>query len=37
MTLERDKPWFAQRLGVASWLDGQFSAADLMMVSVLLR
>jgi len=53
--LERDKPWFAERLAVldnqvrvrlgelsrrlgdADWLDGAFSAADLMMVHVLLR
>ena len=53
--LERDKPWYAQRLplvedrirdrldelsarlGDADWLDGAFSAGDLMMVSVLLR
>jgi glutathione S-transferase len=53
--LERDKPWFAERLplvedrvrgrlgplsvrlGDADWLDGAFSAGDLMMVSVLLR
>ena len=53
--LERDKPWFAERLplvedrvrarlkqlsarlGDADWLDGGFSAGDLMMVSVLLR
>jgi glutathione S-transferase len=53
--LERDKPWFEQRLPVvenrlrdrltelshrlcdANWLDGAFSAGDLMMVSVLLR
>jgi len=53
--LERDKPWFAERLplvqsrvrerldrlavrlGEAEWLDGPFSAGDLMMVSVLLR
>jgi glutathione S-transferase len=53
--LERDKPWYAERLplveervhcklnqlsarlGGAEWLDGPFSAADLMMVSVLLR
>jgi len=53
--LERDKPWYAERLplveervhcklnqlsarlGGAEWLDGRFSAADLMMVSVLLR
>ena len=53
--LERDKPWYEQRLplvkdrvrarleqlshrlGDADWLDGQFSAGDLMMVSVLLR
>jgi glutathione S-transferase len=54
-TVERDKPWSAQRmplvedrvrdrlgqlsrrLGDADWLDGAFSAGDLMMVSVLLR
>ena len=53
--LERDKPWFAERLplvedrvrgrlnplsvrlGDADWLDGAFSAGDLLMVSVLLR
>jgi glutathione S-transferase len=53
--LERDKPWFADRLpildervrtrlgqlsarlGDAEWLDGDFSAGDLMMVEVLLR
>jgi glutathione S-transferase len=53
--LERDKPWYAERLplvedrvrntldqlasrlGDADWLDGPFSAGDLMMVSVLLR
>src|SRR6202020_216827 len=53
--LERDKPWYAERLplvearlgdrldqlslrlGGADWLDGAFSAGDLMMVSVLLR
>jgi glutathione S-transferase len=53
--LERDKPWYAQRLpvveervrvrlgelsgrmGDADWLDGAFSAGDLMMVAVLLR
>lgn len=28
---------FSRRLGDASWLDGAFSAGDLMMVSVLLR
>jgi glutathione S-transferase len=27
----------ASRLGDAAWLDGEFSAGDLMMVSVLLR
>jgi glutathione S-transferase len=27
----------AARIGNADWLDGAFSAADLMMVSVLLR
>ncbi|GGX80714.1 glutathione S-transferase [Pseudoduganella dura] len=55
MLLERDKPWYqerlplvearvrdclgqlATRLGDAEWLDGPFSAGDLMMVSVLLR
>ena len=55
MILERDKPWYEQRLraledsirtrlgdlsrrlGDADWLDGAFSAGDLMMVSVLLR
>lgn len=53
--LEREQPWYAQRLpmldqrvharlaplsawlGKAPWLDGEFSAGDLMMVSVLLR
>ncbi|WP_064686249.1 glutathione S-transferase family protein [Rhizobium bangladeshense] len=53
--LERDQPWFEQRLrslensirkrldslsarlGDADWLDGAFSAGDLLMVSVLLR
>jgi glutathione S-transferase len=53
--LERDKPWYAERLpivegrirerlaplsvrlGDADWIDGAFSAGDLMMVSVLLR
>ena len=53
--LERDKPWFEERLpildsrvrnrlgqlsarlGDAEWLDGGFSAGDLMMVEVLLR
>jgi glutathione S-transferase len=53
--VERDKPWFEQRLpivedrlrsrlgelsdrlGEAEWLDGEFSAGDLMMVAVLLR
>lgn len=53
--LERDEPWFEQRLaaldriirtrlgdlsrrlGDADWLDGAFSAGDLLMVSVLLR
>jgi glutathione S-transferase len=53
--LERDAPWYEQRLpvvvarvqerldelctslGDAKWLDGAFSVADLMMVSVLLR
>ncbi|WP_293905724.1 glutathione S-transferase family protein [Phenylobacterium sp.] len=53
--VERDKPWYAQRLpmledrvrarlgelsrrlGEADWLDGAFSAGDLLMVSVLLR
>jgi len=53
--LERDKPWYQERLplvadrvrgplkqlsarlGDADWLDGAFSAGDLMMVSVLLR
>ena len=55
LLLERDKPWYAERLplvkdrvrdrlvqlsarlGNADWLDGAFSAGDLMMVSVLLR
>ncbi|MCK5746365.1 MAG: glutathione S-transferase family protein [Oricola sp.] len=53
--LERDEPWFEQRLrrleetirkrldglsnrlGGAEWLDGGFSAGDLMMISVLRR
>ncbi|API52473.1 glutathione S-transferase [Rhizobium leguminosarum] len=53
--LERDKPWYDQRLsaleasirkrlgdlsrrlGDADWLDGAFSAGDLLMVTVLLR
>ncbi|WOS63522.1 glutathione S-transferase family protein [Sinorhizobium fredii] len=53
--LERDEPWYEQRLrvledsirkrlsdlsrrlGDADWLDGAFSAGDLLMVSVLLR
>ncbi|APO75142.1 glutathione S-transferase protein [Rhizobium etli 8C-3] len=53
--LERDEPWYEQRLrvledsirkrlgglssrlGDAAWLDGEFSAGDLLMVSVLLR
>jgi glutathione S-transferase len=53
--LERDEPWYEQRLrvledsirkrladlsarlGDADWLDGAFSAGDLMMVHVLLR
>ena len=53
--LERDKPWYEQRLrfledsiqkrlgdlsgylGDADWLDGAFSAADLLMVTVLRR
>ncbi|NKK63316.1 glutathione S-transferase family protein [Rhizobium leguminosarum] len=55
MILERDKPWYDQRLsaledsirkrltdlsrrlGDADWLDGTFSAGDLLMVTVLLR
>jgi glutathione S-transferase len=55
MILERDKPWYDERLhaledsirkrlgalsrriGDADWLDGEFSAGDLLMVSVLLR
>ncbi|MBY5364151.1 glutathione S-transferase family protein [Rhizobium leguminosarum] len=55
MILERDKPWYDQRLsaledsirkrliglsrrlGDADWLDGAFSAGDLLMVTVLLR
>ncbi|QBE65420.1 glutathione S-transferase family protein [Pseudoduganella lutea] len=55
MLLERDMPWYAERLplvegrvrdrltqlssrlGSAEWIDGPFSAGDLMMVSVLLR
>jgi glutathione S-transferase len=53
--LERDQPWYAQRLrvleasirsrldhlsrrlGDADWLDGAFSAGDLLMVTVLRR
>ncbi|HET7540378.1 MAG TPA: glutathione S-transferase family protein [Polyangiaceae bacterium] len=53
--LERDQPWYAQRLplvearlrerlaqlskrlGGSDWLDGAFSAGDLLMVTVLLR
>jgi glutathione S-transferase len=53
--LERDEPWYAQRLpaveqrvrhrlaqlsrrlGDAQWLDGAFSAGDLLMATVLLR
>ncbi len=53
--LEKDKPWFAdrltaletsirgrladlsRRLGEADWLDGEFSAGDLLMVTVLRR
>ena len=55
MLLERDKPWYDQRLpmleanahkrlgelsrrlGDAQWLDGAFSAGDLMMAGVLFR
>ncbi|HXC57001.1 MAG TPA: glutathione S-transferase family protein [Rhizomicrobium sp.] len=55
MLLERDQPWYAQRLpvleararkplgelsrhlGDAQWLDGAFSAGDLMMAAVLFR
>ena len=55
MILERDEPWYEQRLraledsirkrlhglsgrlGDADWLDGAFSAGDLLMVTVLLR
>lgn len=55
MILERDEPWYEQRLralensirkrlnslsrrlGAAEWLDGAFSAGDLLMVTVLLR
>src|SRR3954452_12401604 len=55
MLLEKDKPWFHDRLplleenirnrlkqlsahlGESEWLDGQFSAADLLMVTVLRR
>lgn len=55
MVLERDKPWYAQRLpllddavrkrlrelsnrlGEEGWLDGEFSAGDLMMVMVARR
>ncbi|MBX9462123.1 MAG: glutathione S-transferase family protein [Aquamicrobium sp.] len=55
MILERDEPWYEQRLrsldgsirkrldglsarlGDSDWLDGAFSAGDLLMVTVLLR
>jgi glutathione S-transferase len=55
MLMERDKPWYADRLPIlndrvgtrlgqlsarldgSEWLDGDFSAGDLMMVEVLLR
>lgn len=55
MIVERDKPWYAERmpmldgrvrqrlddlstrLGNADWLEGAFSAGDLLMVTVLLR
>ncbi|HEV2748472.1 MAG TPA: glutathione S-transferase family protein [Allosphingosinicella sp.] len=55
MIVERDKPWYAERLpmlddrvrtrlgelssrlGDAEWLDGAFSAGDLLMVTVLRR
>lgn len=55
MLLERDRPWYAERLpvleervhvrlselasriGDAAWLDGAFSAGDLLMVTVLRR
>jgi glutathione S-transferase len=55
MILERDQPWFEQRLraleesirkrlgdlskhlGDADWLDGAFSTADILMVTVLRR
>jgi glutathione S-transferase len=55
MILERDQPWYeqrlrgledsirkrlaslSQRLGDADWLDGAFSAGDLLMVTVLRR
>lgn len=55
MILERDEPWYEQRLrvlegsirkrldslsarfGEADWLDGAFSAGDLLMVTVLRR
>ena len=55
MLMERDKPWYEQRLpivedrirhrlgelssrlGDADWLDGAFSAGDLLMVTVLRR
>lgn len=55
MILERDEPWYEQRLhrldgsvrkrlcelsahlGDADWLEGDFTAGDLMMVTVLLR
>jgi glutathione S-transferase len=38
--LERDKSWHSElshRLGEAEWLDGAFSAGDLLMISVLQR
>ena len=53
VVLERETPWFAERLetldkrvrqrelslhlGQSPWLDGEFSAGDLLMLSVLLR
>lgn len=55
MILDREKPWFkdrlaalektievrltdlSRRLGAAEWLDGEFSAGDLLMVTVLRR
>ncbi len=55
MILDRDKPWYddrltalegsirvrlgdlSRRLGESDWLDGEFSAGDLLMISVLLR